>query len=107
VFVERRAGSGRPQRVLVVDDAPDACEMWRIWLTSWGFSVEEAHNGSEALQMARRHPPDMIVIDVWMPVMNGLTAIREVRATAHRRRARLVLGMKAQRGWAHLRSAQS
>jgi two-component system cell cycle response regulator DivK len=75
-----RRRAARPQRVLVVDDSPDIRELWKTWLTIWGFSVEEARNGAEALQKAVAHPPDLVLMDLWMPVMDGLTATKRLKA---------------------------
>src|SRR5688500_11602438 len=58
----------RPQRVLVVDDDSDIRQIWDLWLTFWGFRVEEAANGAEALDKAKAHRPDLVLMDIWMPV---------------------------------------
>jgi CheY-like chemotaxis protein len=82
--MERRSAF-RPQRVLIVDDTADLRQLWKIWLTGWGFVVEEAHNGAEAVQKARTHPPDLILMDYAMPVLDGDAAIRSLasdRSTA-------------------------
>lgn len=84
-MTERRQ-IARPQRVLLVDDSADIREMWRMWLTFWGFNVEEASNGAEAVAKARRDRPDLILMDLWMPVLDGLQATRQIKAdprTAH------------------------
>ncbi len=70
----------RPQRVLLVDDSADIREMWRMWLTFWGFNVEEAANGAEAVDKARQRRPDLILMDLWMPVLDGLQATRQIKA---------------------------
>src|SRR5262245_46731755 len=77
--MERRLGS-RPQRVLLVDDSADLRELWRLWLTFWGFSLEEARNGAEAVEKAQAHPPDLILMDLAMPVLDGLTASHRLAA---------------------------
>jgi CheY-like chemotaxis protein len=69
----------RPQNVLIVDDAAEIRELWRLWLTYWGFSVEEARNGAEAVQKARASPPDLVLMDLWMPVLDGLEATRRLK----------------------------
>jgi CheY-like chemotaxis protein len=66
--------------VLLVDDSRDIREMWRMWLTFWGFSVEEAANGAEAVAKARRERPDLILMDLWMPVLDGIQATRQIKA---------------------------
>ena len=83
--MERRSAF-RPQRVLIVDDAADLRQVWKHWLTGWGFAVEEARNGAEAVQKARTRPPDLILMDLAMPVLDGREAMRLLasdRATAH------------------------
>ena len=51
-----RQSAFRPQRVLVVDDTADLRELWKIWLTGWGFAVDEARDGAEAVRKARFLP---------------------------------------------------
>lgn len=77
--MERRS-IPRPQRVLIADDSADIREMWRLWLTCWGFAVDEAANGAEAVQKAKLHPPDLVLMDLWMPVLDGLDATRALKA---------------------------
>src|SRR5688572_28667366 len=57
--MDRRTTS-RPQRVLLVDDSDVVREMWRAWLTFWGFVVEEARYAAEAVEKARTRLPDLI-----------------------------------------------
>lgn len=76
----------RPQRVLVVDDVAEIRELWKLWLTFWGFSVQEARNGAEAVEKATAAPPDLVLMDLWMPVLDGLQAMKQLRGdvrTAH------------------------
>jgi DNA-binding response OmpR family regulator len=83
--MERR-NVARPQHVLLVDDSADLRELWKIWLTSWGFDVEEASNGAQAVQQARARPPTLILMDLAMPVLDGRAAIHMLAldpATAH------------------------
>ncbi len=56
---------------LIVDDNPLNLNMLQELLTTNGFEVELASNGAEALERARRRPPDMIISDILMPVMDG------------------------------------
>jgi CheY-like chemotaxis protein len=83
--MDRRVAA-RPQRVLLVDDSADLREMWKLWLTFWGFAVEEAQNGAEAVEKARTLSPDLILMDLAMPVLNGRAAMQLLAAdpvTAH------------------------
>ena len=61
----------RTGRILVVDDDPDLREFLRLMLTSMGFEVTSAANGREALDVMDGHDPDLILLDMKMPVMNG------------------------------------
>src|SRR5207244_13456488 len=77
--------SERP-RVLLVDDYPDAREMYTEYLEFSGFEVIAAGNGMEALQRAADSDPDIILMDLSLPVMDGWEATRRLKAdkrTAH------------------------
>ncbi len=71
--------SNRP-RVLLVDDYPDAREMYSEYLEFSGFDVVEAGNGMEALQRAVDAEPDIILMDLSLPVMDGWEATRRLKA---------------------------
>ena len=62
------------RRVLVVDDYPDAREMYGEYLEYCGFEVVQASNGVEALQCAIEAAPDIILMDMSLPVMSGWEA---------------------------------
>ena len=57
--------------ILVIDDDPDLREFLRLMLTSMGFEVTSAANGQEALDDMEGHNPDLILLDMKRPVMNG------------------------------------
>src|SRR5580698_6083183 len=79
----RRFDSGmipRPRRVLVVDDDADARWIAAECLKLAGFEVMEAENGMAAINVAVRLKPDLVVMDLQMPVMGGLEAIRRLKA---------------------------
>ena len=69
-------------RVLLVDDYPDAREMYTEYLEFSGFDVVEAGNGMEALQRAVDATPDIILMDLSLPVMDGWEATRRLKADA-------------------------
>lgn len=67
-------------RVLLVDDYPDAREMYSEYLQYSGYDVIEASNGMEALQRAVDQAPDIILMDLSLPVMDGWEATRRLKA---------------------------
>ena len=81
--------------MLIVDDSADIREMWRVWLSFWGFSVDEARNGYEAVEKARRFTPDLILLDLWMPVIDGIEAMHQLKADG-RTAAIPILALSAQ-----------
>jgi CheY-like chemotaxis protein len=66
--------------VLVVDDFADAREMYGEYLKFCGFRVAEAQNGVEAIDIARKLKPDLILMDLSMPVVDGWEATRRLKA---------------------------
>jgi PAS domain S-box-containing protein len=66
-------------RALVVDDNVDAAESVAMLLRLWGHDVRLAHNGPEALQVVQAYQPDVIVLDIGLPGMNGYEVARHLR----------------------------
>jgi two-component system, cell cycle response regulator DivK len=66
--------------ILIVDDSADARFVLGAILNYDGYRVVEAVNGKEAVEKACRHRPDLILMDIQMPVMDGMTAARLIRA---------------------------
>jgi two-component system cell cycle response regulator DivK len=65
--------------VMVADDSDDIRELLRIHLTQLGYRVVEAADGREAVEAAREERPDLILMDLSMPVLDGLEATRLIR----------------------------
>lgn len=68
-----------PQRILLVDDDTELVRSLRLVLTQDGYEVLTAHNGLEGLQTAHQMRPDLVVLDVNMPWMDGLEVCRRLR----------------------------
>lgn len=67
------------KRILVAEDRPESLELLRTVLESAGYNVIEAGDGEEALQKAFGDPIDMVVLDLQMPKMDGLTVLTILR----------------------------
>ena len=66
-------------RVLIVDDEPHMLRLTELSLKKGGFEILIGRNGREALEIAARERPDLIVMDVVMPELDGLTALRQLK----------------------------
>jgi two-component system cell cycle response regulator DivK len=69
-------------RILVVEDTPDNRQILRDLLTSAGYEVVEAFNGAEGVAAAIEHLPDLILMDIQLPVLDGYEATRRIKAHA-------------------------
>ena len=66
-------------KILVVDDEPDALELIEYNLRGAGYQVFTAANGSQALELARRHLPDALVLDLMLPEVDGIEVCKTLR----------------------------
>lgn len=67
------------KKILIIDDETDLLQVLTDTLTSEGFSVLGAKNGEEGLALALKEHPDLILLDIIMPVMDGMTMLYELR----------------------------
>jgi two-component system chemotaxis response regulator CheY len=72
-----------PPVVLVVDDDPDILEALSEILEAEGYAVRKARNGQEALERLNGSPPQLVLLDLMMPVMDGYEFSRRLRASPH------------------------
>ena len=70
----------RPPRILLVDDEPDNLELLAIILAHEGFLPVTASSGGEALDAVAKDAPDLVLLDVMMPVMDGFEVLRRLKA---------------------------
>jgi CheY-like chemotaxis protein len=76
--------------ILLVEDFDDTRLMMKLWLVKNGYRVLEAETGQEAIKVAQRERPDLIIMDVMMPGMNGLEATQRIREYQALRRTPIV-----------------
>lgn len=67
-------------KILIVDDEPDILEFLEYNLKREGFITITASNGEQAVELAQREEPDLIILDIMMPVMDGVEVCRQLRA---------------------------
>jgi len=79
------------QRILVVEDEPDIAEVLRFNLEKADFDVEVERRGDRALESVRRHPPDLIVLDLMLPGLDGLEITRVLKRDPATARIPLVM----------------
>ena len=72
--------TGRVPRILVVDDEPPLVELVRGYLSREGFEILTAADGPTAVQLVRDEVPDLVILDVMLPVFDGLEVCRQIRA---------------------------
>ena len=68
------------KRILVVEDQPDSRQIIRDMLAPTAFEITEAENGEEALAAIAKQRPDLILMDVQLPIMDGYAATRRIKA---------------------------
>ena len=74
--------SQRAKHVLIVDDYPDALDIWGIYLKALGYRVSTAADGNSAIAKAEQLRPDLIVLDLELPGISGFEAARRLRRNA-------------------------
>ncbi len=71
-----------PSKILVIEDDPSAAELARLYLANDGHKVLTALDGAEGLRLALDEAPDLVVLDLMLPRMDGITLCRRVRETS-------------------------
>jgi two-component system, OmpR family, phosphate regulon response regulator PhoB len=77
--------------ILLAEDDPDILYMVSFKLRRAGFDVVETADGFAALELARQERPDLVLLDVRMPRMDGITVCRELRAAPHTERVPIIM----------------
>ena len=71
------------KKILIVDDDKNICELLRLYLEKDGFRTLVAHDGEQALQCAQINNPDLILLDIMMPILDGWQVCREIRKNSN------------------------
>jgi len=72
-----------PNTILVVDDEKNIVQLARLYLDKEGYRVEAAYDGAQALEKARSLRPDLVILDIMMPELDGLSVAKELRKTSN------------------------
>jgi CheY-like chemotaxis protein len=86
------------KHILIVDDYPDALDIWVLYLGAMGYRVSTAGDGAEAIRQAERLLPDLIVLDLELPTLSGFEVARRLRANPDTRDIPLI----AATGYSHV-----
>jgi DNA-binding response OmpR family regulator len=69
----------KKKKILIIDDDNSLSELYNDKFSREGFSVREAKNGKEGLEAALKERPDLVLLDILMPVMDGITMLKKLR----------------------------
>ncbi|WP_284642882.1 response regulator transcription factor [Paenibacillus silviterrae] len=69
------------EKILIVDDEPEIVELIRLYLEKEGYEVISTNNGTHALELMRVHRPDLVILDILLPEMDGIEICRQLRKT--------------------------
>ena len=71
------AQTKRKNSILIVEDEPELADIYQTLLANTGYNTTLAHNGKEALTVASKHEPDLILLDLRMPIMDGVEFLKQ------------------------------
>ncbi|MCQ9205650.1 MAG: response regulator [Omnitrophica bacterium] len=85
-------------KILIIDDDPDLIESMRVVLESKGYEVISAESGEEGLEKQKKQKPDLIVLDVMMPKMDGFETARAIKKTGNNTPVLMLTAIKDKMG---------
>jgi signal transduction histidine kinase len=89
--MSRTIPTAEPRRILIVDDEPQDLRLMEVLLTSEGYRVQAAASGQEALAIVRKESPDLVLLDVLMPGIDGYQVAAEIKADSASRNIPIIL----------------
>ena len=79
---ELSEGNAMQYKILIVDDDANICELLRLYLEKDGFDTVVANDGEQAVEYASKYSPDLILLDIMLPKLDGWQVCREIRKTS-------------------------
>ncbi len=80
-----------PAKILIVDDEPETVRVLAVMLGMKGYEVRKAFRGVQALEMIAREPPDLVLLDIMLPDIDGIGILRRLRSAPATRQLPVVL----------------
>jgi two-component system response regulator (stage 0 sporulation protein F) len=77
--VEKKDSMVNKKKILHVDDEQGILLLYKVELEDKGFQIESANSGEEALEKFKANPPDLVILDINMPTMNGIEVLRQMK----------------------------
>jgi len=84
-------------RILVVDDEEDVCILLKKVLTTEGYEVYTANNGEDALSIVKKESPQIVILDILMPKMNGLNCLKRIKEIDEKVGVIMLTGLESQK----------
>ena len=81
----------KQKKILIVDDEPSIVKLASVKLKNEGFEVEEAYNGKEALEKVAKSKPDLIILDIMMPIMDGKEVRKALRQSEETKKIPVII----------------
>ena len=91
MFIAKASYDGLMTKIAIIEDDQAISQMYRIKFEAEGYEVETAGNGKLGLELAEKMRPDIILLDLMMPVMNGDEVLKQIRATTWGKHIKVII----------------
>ena len=99
-----RGRMNKDRTIMVVEDYEDTRVLLKQWLEGLGYSVLEASNGQEAVDIAEREQPDLILMDLDLPILDGIAATQKIRQKSELERVPIVAVTAYPMSYSHVKA---